>query len=1121
MRTPRRSVSDFALTPLAAALGFAFAPQAAHAENAVVNDPSDAVIYDTTTHTGTLRGALFHFNGLDVNGAPFCTGADTITFDPSFTAAAPFITAPATDFPPIFCGGLTINGGGSQNDVTSRVQINGANGNFPYGLDFGLMSLTSPAAAVIVEGIEIYNVRNTLNSTGRALSGAPNSLIAIDNIVHDSDRGIGGAATARHNRVFSNTTGIFVEYGGQITTDNIVYGNDLGIDSEQVTSPIVAHNFVGIDDGTRPDVVPASNNVGIVMASNTTATVQANTITNNNVGLEMNFDSGSTVVGNNVGTDLSGANDGGGNGVGISVSQSTGTAITDNVVSTSGSGQVQVDNSTGISVGSNFLGTDRTVTKDLTGGWGVLATCSDSVAVTNNHIATSIFAGIEFDAVTNGGSVSVQGNRVGVASDGVTPLGSSAYGLFLASTSCNVGLAAKRARAKSGAVAPLGATDGIQVFDNTFDNSRLDGILIDGAYNTNIGSNTITGNGGFGINLQSAVADPGDGNVWLQNTIYNNIGGKAVNLNAGSLPLPNDPGDTDVAPVPNNGQNYPTMDPLTGVSQAAGQTTVAFTLDSLPGNYRIDLYANSPASANPGGNQYLGNTFMPITSGPASGSFTANGIFDSISLVATKVDASGNGIESSEYSPTVSLATTPNVALSATTLDFGNVSVGSTSAAQTASITSTGTAPYQLFEIENNSCYGGSICYGGPFTCTTTCQEFATYNPGQSCSVTATFNPQFTGSFSQTISICDNVAPNTRSITLTGAGVVPPPVQFTPSAFDFGTVLLGSTSDPEQFTLGNPGSSVVAIGPISATTGFVVNGTDCGTSLDPLTFCSVSVSFVPTGTGVINGTLSVAAGSGPPPLVLSSRARRGKAAVTAGPGTATASLTGTGAVQAILDLPSAIDMGGYLAGAPALSVPITLRANGNAFLTINSIGITGPFGMTNDCPANMAPGTSCTITLTFSQNALGSYSGTLDVASNAVGGTRSVPVNAETVAVAAPKLKLDPATIGFGDRLFGNPGTSQRVTITNIGTATASLGVASGNADFVVAASNCGATLDPSSSCFADVAFRPAGFGPRTGSLVVTSNSADSPQSTTLAGTGCRPFVASQRGGGGGISCAP
>jgi hypothetical protein len=1123
MRTHRRrSISDFAPSPLAAALALAFVPQAAQASSAIVNDPSDANIYDTTTPDITLRGAINHFNSLDVNGAPFCTGADSITFNTTDIrfSNGPFVVSPASQLPFISCNGLTIDGGGHQNDATSAVRVTGLG--FPNGLYYGLIS---DVPGVVVKGLELDGFHNGI-LTSRALSaGTTGELTAIDNIISNSDYAIGGA-NASHNRitVSAGSTGIYVDYGGQIVTNNIIYSTDgtgIGVAVQLPPSPVtIAGNYVGIDDGTRPDISTSGLNVGISV-NGATATVQGNYVTANNFGISLQNDHGSTVSTNNIGTDRTGAADGGGNNNGVAVSNSSsGTTIVNNVIAMSGNGQIQISHSSNITVNGNFLGTDRSVTNDLTGGWGVLAACSDTVAVTNNHIATNIFAGIEFDAVTNGGNVTVQGNTVGVKGDGVTPLGSSAYGLFLTSSTCGVGAALqlKRSSTKSGATAPIGATNGIQVFGNNFRNSRMDGILIADAYNTNIGGNTITGNGGFGINEQSSVVDPGDGNVWLQNTIYGNNGNKAVNLNAGALSLPNDPGDVDVSPVPNNGQNYTSTTTPPVVSHSGGNTTISFQLDSVAGNnYRLDFYANSGPTSVPGGDQYLGNTFLNLTSTPMPGSYTASGLYDSISIVVTKVDASGNGLESSEYSPAVSVITAPNVTLSTTSLNFGNVAIGSAGPPQGATISSTGTAPYQVFEIRDSTCYGGSICYGGPFTCTTTCAEGASYAPGQSCQVTATFNPTVTGSYSQTIALCDNVPPNQRNITLTGTGVVPPPVQFTPSAFDFGTVLLGATSAPEQFTLGNPGTSTVSIGAITATSGYVVNGTDCGTSLAPGTFCAVSVSFVPTGVGVISGTLSVAAAGGPPPILFSSKAaRRPKVAGS----TATASLTGTGAVEAMLGLPDSINLGSYLAGAAALSSPITLRASGNAFLTINSITVTGPFAMTNNCPANMAPGASCTITLTFSQNALGSYAGTLNVASNAVGGTRSVPLFAQTVAIAAPKLVLTPLTIGFGDRLFGSQSDSQRVTITNIGTAAATLSTTPSNADFLVSASNCGTTLVPSASCFADVVFRPAGFGPRQGSLVVNSNSADSPQSVTLAGSGCRPFSASRRGTSG-ISCTP
>ena len=62
------------------------------------------------------------------------------------------------------------------------------------------------------------------------------------------------------------------------------------------------------------------------------------------------------------------------------------------------------------------------------------------------------------------------------------------------------------------------------------------------------------------------------------------------------------------------------------------------------------------------------------------------------------------------------------------------------------------------------------------------------------------------------------------------------------------------------------------------------------------------------------------------------------------------------------------------------SVPpqtITLTQTGSAALTVNSISITGPnaaqFSQTNDCPASVAGGGSCTVTVRFAPATVGSY----------------------------------------------------------------------------------------------------------------------------------------------------
>ena len=329
---------------------------------------------------------------------------------------------------------------------------------------------------------------------------------------------------------------------------------------------------------------------------------------------------------------------------------------------------------------------------------------------------------------------------------------------------------------------------------------------------------------------------------------------------------------------------------------------------------------------------------------------------------------------------------------------------------------------------------------------------------------------------------------------------------------------MGTRSPPNTFTIFNPGTGPVSIGPPAVTAGFDIPGHNpCGPTLGPGASCTVNVVFAPTSPGLINGTLSIAAVTGT--TAFSSKGAR-LAKLAAAP-SATSALTGTGTIEAVLGLPSAIDFGAYTSGTPALRRLVTLANNGNAVLSISSISVTGPFVLGNGCTADMQPGESCTLTLDFSVTELGNYTGSLVVLSNANGGSRMIPLTAQTVAIAAPLIRVSPLLIGFGDRLLGTSSASQRVTIANVGNAPAVLqSPVLTTTDFLVT-TTCGATLAPASSCFADVSLRPVGFGPRQGELLINSNAVGSPVAVALSGSGCRPFSRASSRLGANFGCLP
>ena len=471
-----------------------------------------------------------------------------------------------------------------------------------------------------------------------------------------------------------------------------------------------------------------------------------------------------------------------------------------------------------------------------------------------------------------------------------------------------------------------------------------------------------------------------------------------------------------------------------------------------------------------------------------------------------------------EYVTTQLSAVTPRsaqVSVSSSSLAFGDVPVGSASASQSVTITSSGDVPYQINSFGSTpNCQASAFCDSGDFICSTDCATAPTsYGMNASCHVSASFAPNTTGPQSSVIYICDNAAGSPRTLTFTGNGVVPPPVMITPSQWNFGDAIVGNESAVKSFRISNPGSVEVAIGPVKANGEFIVKSTTCGASIPASSGCGADVVFAPTLPGAITGSLEVSAAA--------SRGLMGKVLTDVAPTSATAPLYGNGIHEAQLNMPSAVDMGAYTLGDPPLRQLVEVRSTGDAVAGITSVSVTSPFTVANGCPVNIAPGTLCNLVLEFTTTTLGDFSGTLTVDSGGPGGSRSIPVRAHSVRAPHPEIVLSTNSIGFGDRLLGTTSASQRVTITNAGNADAALGpITTTTLDFLVT-SGCGFTLAPQSTCFADVSLRPVGFGPRFGQMIFTSNAEGSPHTVNLGGTGCRPFIRSTGRLGSSFNCSP
>jgi hypothetical protein len=110
-------------------------------------------------------------------------------------------------------------------------------------------------------------------------------------------------------------------------------------------------------------------------------------------------------------------------------------------------------------------------------------------------------------------------------------------------------------------------------------------------------------------------------------------------------------------------------------------------------------------------------------------------------------------------------------------------------------------------------------------------------------------------------------------------------------------------------------------------------------------------------------------------------------------------------------------------------------------------------------------------------------------------------------AAAAPAVTLTPASLTFADQAIGTTSAAQSITVTNSGDASLFINSAATRGadplDFTEVDDGCsGLTLAPGTSCSVSITFSPTASGTRSGSLIVTDNAANSPQTAALTGNG-------------------
>ena len=203
-------------------------------------------------------------------------------------------------------------------------------------------------------------------------------------------------------------------------------------------------------------------------------------------------------------------------------------------------------------------------------------------------------------------------------------------------------------------------------------------------------------------------------------------------------------------------------------------------------------------------------------------------------------------------------------------------------------------------------------------------------------------------------------------------------------------------------------------------------------------------------------------------------------------------------------------------GATSAAQTVTVTNSGNQdglLITGATVSSGSRFNVaSNNCPSTtpgLAQDETCTIGVTFSPNAIDSFSDTLTITSNA--GNATVALTGEGTAGPAGALTIAPTSHNFGTLLTDQGTATQSFTVTNSGAAgsvvTVGTPAIAGAGMTIVSGNTCAsATLAQGASCSVTVQFAPAADGAVSGGELTVSgtdaNSTSLSASATLSGAG-------------------
>jgi hypothetical protein len=323
-----------------------------------------------------------------------------------------------------------------------------------------------------------------------------------------------------------------------------------------------------------------------------------------------------------------------------------------------------------------------------------------------------------------------------------------------------------------------------------------------------------------------------------------------------------------------------------------------------------------------------------------------------------------------------------------------------------------------------------------------------------------------------------------------------PGTAVSPQSIDFGSQPVATASTPRTVTLTNLAADALTLGQVALVGGqpasFPTGADTCsGSTLASGEACSVAVSFAPRAIGSRTTSLRFTDAAG----------NLSQAVALSGIGTSAVALS-----------PQSITFADRPDHTQSSARTVTLTNVGGTALTVSGVALSGTdassfLTRSDTCTGKtLATGQSCSAQVRFRPLGTGVKTARLRFTDSAADSPQSVALSG--TGTPGPWLERSVQALKFGRIAVGTTAPAQSVTLTNVGSASLTIGgltVEGANpGDFPGPTGTCTApsTLAPSESCMASLAFRPSATGSRSATLTIADSAPRNPHHVGLQGTG-------------------